>query len=154
MKRTRIIATCITLALSFIFLACLPLGVLAAESPGEKAIGSELTRDVGMPILDGGLWMKMAPESKVAFVWGVWHVASIEGYLMGKYPDLKKDNFSAKIMESSSRKPMAMNEVVAVIDNYYQTNPDQIKKPVMAVIWTLVVKPNVETGIVGSPLNR
>jgi hypothetical protein len=138
--------------LSLTFIACLPLGVFAAEPPGEKAVNKELEKDVGMPILDGDLWVKMAPDSKVAFVWGVWHVASIEHYLMGKYPDLKRDNFSAKVIEGSGKAPMTMNEVVALIDKYYQAHPDQIEKPVIAVIWSQIVKPNIATGIDGRPI--
>ena len=151
MKKPHIVSICIVI-LSLIFIACLSLGVFAAEPPGEKAVNKELEKDVGMPILDGDLWVKMAPDSKVAFVWGVWHVASIEHYLMGKYPDLKRDNFSAKVIEGSGKAPMTMNEVVALIDKYYQAHPDQIEKPVIAVIWTQIVKPNITTGIDGRPI--
>ena len=135
MKKPHIVSISVV-TLSLIFIVCLPLGVFAAEPPGEKAVNKELEKDVGMPILDGDLWVKMAPDSKVAFVWGVWHVASIEHYLMGKYPDLKRDNFSAKVIEGSGKAPMTMNEVVALIDKYYQAHPDQIEKPVIAVIWS------------------
>lgn len=151
MKKPHIVSISIVI-LSLIFIVCLPLGVFAAEPPGEKAVNKELEKDVGMPILDGDLWVKMAPDSKVAFVWGVWHVASIEHYLMGKYPDLKRDNFSAKVIEGSGKAPMTMNEVVALIDKYYQAHPDQIEKPVIAVIWTQIVKPNIATGIDGRPI--
>ena len=153
MKKPHIVSICIVI-LSLIFIACLSLGVFAAEPAGEKAVNKELEKDVGMPILDGDLWVKMAPDSKVAFVWGVWHVASIEHYLMDKYPDLKRDNFSAKLIEGSSKAPMTMNEVVALIDKYYQANPDQIEKPVIAVIWSQIVKPNIATGIDGRALKR
>jgi len=151
MKKPHIVSISVV-TLSLIFICCLPLGVFAAEPPGEKAVNKELEKDVGMPILDGDLWVKMAPDSKVAFVWGVWHVASIEHYLMGKYPDLKRDNFSAKVIEGSGKAPMTMNEVVALIDKYYQAHPDQIEKPVIAVIWTQIVKPNIATGIDGRPI--
>ena len=144
--------SCIAVALSFIFMVCLSLNAFSAETPGEKGINKELEKDIGMPILDGDLWAKMTPDSKVAFVWGVWHVVSIEHYLMGKYPDLKKENFSAKVIEGSSKTRMTMNQIVALIDKYYQANPDQIEKPVTAVIWSLIVKPNIKTGIDGRPL--
>ena len=151
MKKSHIVSIC-TVVLSLAFIVTLSPGVFAAESPGEKAVDKELEKDVGMPILGGDLWMKMTPDCKVAFVWGVWHVASIEHYLMGKYPDLKRDNFSAKVIEGSSKTSMTMNDVVALIDKYYRTNPDQIEKPVIAVIWGSIVKPNIKTGIDGRPL--
>ena len=151
MKNLAIARTCFIVVLAFMFVACLTLSVLAAESPGEKAVNKELEKDIGMPILDGDLWVKMTPDDKVAFVWGVWHVVSLEHYLMGKYPDLKRENFSAKVIEGCHEKPMTMNEVVTLIDKYYQANPDQIKKPVIAVIWSSMVKPNITTGIDGRP---
>ncbi len=152
MKKPNNVILRIAVVLSLIFIVCLGLSVFAAEPSGEKAVNKELEKDVGMPILDGDLWVKMTPDSKVAFVWGIWHVVSIEHYLMGKYPDLKRDNFSAKVIEGSSNTPMTMNEVVTLIDKYYQANPDQIEKPVTAVIWSTMVKPNIKTGIDGRPL--
>ena len=152
MKKPFVVYACIVAFLPFVLIASLSHFACAAESSGEKAVNKELEKDIGMPILDGDLWAKMSSDSKVAFVWGVWHVVSIEHYLMGKYPDLKRENFSAKVMEGSAKKPMTMNEMVALIDKYYQTNPDEKEKPVIAVIWTLIVKPNVRTGIDGRPL--
>ena len=101
MKKPNTVILCIAVALSFIFMISLGLSVFAAEPSEEKAVNKELKKDVGMPILDGDLWEKMTPDSKVAFVWGMWHVVSIEHYLMGRYPDLKRDNFSAKVIEGS-----------------------------------------------------
>ena len=149
MNRTRI---CLILFLSCVCFACLSLTIPAAESPGEKAVNKELEKEIGMPILDGSLWVKMTHDSKVAFVWGIWHVVSIEHYLTTKYPDLKKENFSEKVMEGTRARPMTMNEVVSHIDKYYRENPDEINKPVVAVIWSTMVKPNITTGIDGRPL--
>ena len=152
MKKVAGARTCIVVVLSFMFVASLSLAVFAAESTEEKAVNKELEKDIGMPILDGDLWAKMTPDDKVAFVWGIWHVVSLEHYLMGKYPDLKRENFSAKVIEGCHEKPMTMNEVVTIIDKYYQANPDQTKKPVIAVIWSSMVMPNITTGINGQPL--
>ncbi len=154
MKKPKVPIICFAAVLSVIIIACLSLNIFAATSPGEKAVNKELQKDLGMPILDGNIWQKMIPDSKVAFVWGIWHVVSIEHYLAGKYPDLKKENFSAKVIEGAEKTPMTVNQVVALIDKYYQTNPDEIDKPVIAVIWTSIVKPNVKTGIDGRPLKR
>ena len=151
MKKPFVVYACIVAFLPFVLIASLSHFACAAESSGEKAVNKELEKDIGMPILDGDLWVKMTPDDKVAFVWGVWHVVSLEHYLMGKYPDLKRENFSAKVIEGCHEKPMTMNEVVTLIDKYYQANPDQIKKPVIAVIWSSMVKPNITTGIDGRP---
>ena len=88
----------------------------------------------------------------MAFIWGLWHTVAIEHYLMNKYPDLKKENFSLKVFEGSGKSALTMNQVVAMIDQYYQTNPDHIDKPVVGVLWHTVVRPNITTGIDGRPL--
>ena len=96
MKKQRILKVCIAAVVSFWLITCLPLNGLTAESPGQKAVGKELEKDVGMPILDGDLWQKMTHDDKVAFILGFWHVASIEHYLMGKYPDPLSDGCSGR----------------------------------------------------------
>ncbi len=152
MKRPTIINGCVVAALMLMLAACLPAGLAAAELPGGQALNKELQKDVGMPVLNGDLWVKMSHDSKVAFLWGIWHVATIEHYLMGKYPDLKKENFSAKLIEGSGKTPMTMNEMVALIDTYYKSDPDEIETPVVAVIWSSIITPNIKTGIDGRPL--
>jgi hypothetical protein len=128
--------------------------VFAAEqSKGSKAVGKELEKNIGLPVLTGELWQKMTEDSKIAFIWGMWHTISIEHYLMTKYPDLKKDNFSAKVIEATNKKPLTINQTVAMIDTYYKDNPDHLDKPVVGVIWAMEVKPNLTVGIDGRPLN-
>lgn len=126
--------------------------VIAAER-GKEAVNKEMEKNIGLPALTGELWQKMTEDSKIAFIWGLWSTISIEQYLMNKYPDLKKDNFSSKVVEGVNKSPKTMNETVALIDTYYKTNPDHLDKPVVGVLWALEVKPNLTTGIAGRPLN-
>ncbi len=145
---------CFGIAVSFWLITCLSFNVLAAESRGETAVNKELEKDIGMPILDGDLWQKMTHDDKVAFIWGFWHVVSIERYLMGKYPEFKTDNFSAKVIEGSNKTRLNMNEIVTLVDKYYQSNPNEIEKPVVAVLWDNMVKANIKTGIAGREWRR
>ncbi len=125
---------------------------LIAAEKGREAVSSELTKSVGMPILTGETWQKMDHETKVAFLWGFWHSVAIDNYLSDKYPELDKDDFSSKVMEASEKSPKTLNQDVADIDDYYQKNPDQLQKPVIAVFWDKEIKPNITTGIAGRPL--
>lgn len=132
-------------------------GVLAGKKSSEqkadqKAMETGLQNSLGVPVLTGDLWQKMAHDSKVAFIWGFGTVVTIEQYLMDKYPELKRDSFVPKVVEGMADIPM--NEVVARVDQYYSANPDQIKEPVTNVIWDTMIKPNVETGIAGRPLTK
>lgn len=54
---------------------------------------------MGMQLLTGDIWQQAPPDDKVAFVWGVCHVITLENALMKKLPSLKVDNFSAKAAE-------------------------------------------------------
>ncbi len=146
-----------------VFVSCMggPVDLLAAEAGtmksteqkvNQKSIETKLNDSLGMPMLKGDLWLKMTHDSKVAFVWGFGHVVTIENTLMEKYPELKKDSFTAKTAEGMSDMPM--NDVVAKIDSYYKANPDKIEDPVTKVIWDTMIKPNIKTSIAGRPIQK
>jgi len=47
-----------------------------------------------------------------------------------------------------------MEKVIAQVDDYYAANPKEIETPVTNVIWDLMIKPNIKTGIAGRPLKN
>jgi hypothetical protein len=117
----------------------------------QETVGEAVARE--MPVLKGDQWLTMDENAKVAFIWGAGHVVTIEEVIMEKYPDQKRDTFVAKVVEASANSPMTMSQVVAMIDKFYQDNPDKTDTPVMAVIWDTMIKPNIKAGIGGKPLN-
>ena len=131
-----------------VFVLLLSLGFKAFS---EETIQQAVERE--MPLLRGDMWIKMDPDSKVAFIWGAGHVVTIEEVIMQKYPELQRDSFVMKVVEASTNSPMKMNDIVTVVDTYYQANPDKLDTPVMRVIWDAVIKPNIKTGIAGKPIN-
>jgi hypothetical protein len=121
--------------------------------PGEVAKEAEKY----MPICKGEQWQKMVPDAKVAFIWGAAHVILIEGVLMEEIPELKVENFSAKIIEArrarvSAGSAMTINQIISTIDQYYKDHPDQLGYPVLRVIWVGWIRPPLKTGIGGRPL--
>ena len=154
MKRSRLIQILVLLSLS--------IGVvfwtIHASGQGAKdAAQVETDMDKYMPILRGDQWVKMDYNSKVAFIWGAAHVILIENILMEEYPELKRENFSAKVVEGRTAKvkagsKMTINEVISTIDKYYKDHPDQLKASVMRVIWDVGIKPYLKTGFAGRPL--
>ncbi len=130
------------------------IGFIAGMNNGasaEETIAEAVAKE--MPVLKGDQWVTMDENSKVAFVWGAGHVVTIEEVIMEKYPDQKRDTFVAKVVEASTNSPMTMSQVAAMVDKFYQDNPDKTDTPVMAVIWDTMIKPNIKTGIGGNPLN-
>jgi hypothetical protein len=150
MRKSKVVRN-LVVAVAVIGIVISSIYVMAAER-GKGAIGKELEKSIGMPVLNGELWQKMEEDAKVAFIWGLWHTVAIEKYLMNKYPDLNKENFSSKVIEGSEKSALTMNQMVALIDQYYQANPDHLAKPVVGVFWHSVVRPNIATGIAGRPL--
>ncbi len=154
MKRPKLIQICL------VFLLCVGLAGWTTHASGqqkvdETAVGKEMVKV--MPLLKGEQWQKMDPNSKVAFIWGAAHVILIEKVLMEEIPELRRENFSAKVVEARDAQVKAgrartINEMVSAIDQYYKEHPDQLGTPVMAVIWDVGVKPHLKTGIAGRPL--
>ncbi len=152
MKKRGALHLCTLVLIPVWLITCWSLNVCAADPQGEKAVNRELEKDVGMPVLSGDLWQKMTHDDKVAFLWGFWTVVTMEHYLADKYPQLKMENFSAKVTEASHKTRKTANELVALVNAYYQANPEEIKKPVVAVLWDDMIRPNITTGIAGHPL--
>jgi hypothetical protein len=103
-----------------------------------------------MPVLTGAVWQTMTANEKVAFVWGMGHVVTIEWQAVKMRPDLKQDDVAAKLAEGLVG--MSMNDIVQGIDGYYRDNPDDLEAPVMEVIWDEMVTPKIKAGIGNRPL--
>jgi hypothetical protein len=131
----------------------------ASGQGGKDAAAVTKEMEKVMPLLKGEQWQKMDPNSKVAFIWGAAHVILIEAILMEEIPELRKENFSAKVVESRQERKrtgttMTINQIIDAIDQYYKDHPDKLEVPVMGVIWEVGVKPNLKTGIAGRPLKK
>jgi len=154
MKRLKWIQIC------FLFFVCIGVGGWATHASGQgtkDATTVQKEMEKTMPLLKGEQWQKMDPNSKVAFIWGAAHVILIEKVLMEEIPDLRRENFSAKVVEArdaqvKAGKARTINEMVSAIDQYYKEHPDQLGTAVVAVIWNVGVKPHLKTGINGRPL--
>ena len=135
-----------------LLLVCASAGLLnVSRAYSQETVREAVQRE--MPVLKGDQWMSMDENAKVAFIWGAGHVVTIEEVIMEKYPDQRRDTFVTKVVEASKNTPMSMNQVVAVVDKFYQDNPDKINEPVMAVIWDVMIEPNIQSGIGGKPKN-
>jgi hypothetical protein len=121
----------------------------AAEAAMPLETGRELKE---MPVLTGEQWQTMQPDTKIAFIWGIGHVVTIEEHVMQRHPELKRQGFVAKLAEGLRGVPM--KTIIQEIDTYYQKNPDDLDLPVMRVVWAQIVKPKLKTGIADRPLNK
>jgi len=154
MKRPKMIQ------ISLVFLLCIGVAVWATHATGQQKVDAttmETEMAKVMPLLKGEQWLKVDSNAKVAFIWGVAHVVLIEKILMEEIPELRRENFSAKIAEAriariKAGKTMTINEVISSLDQYYKEHPDQLETPVLGVMWNVGIKPYLKTGIGGRPL--
>ena len=154
MKTSKSIYLCV------LFLLCVGIAgwTTTASGQGAKDSGAVAKEEEKyMPLCKGVQWQKMDANAKVAFIWGAAHVILIENVLMQEIPELRRENFSAKVVEArrarvSAGTAMTINQMISAIDQYYKEHPDQLEVPVMRVIWDVGVKPNLKTGIAGAPL--
>jgi hypothetical protein len=140
---------------AFMLLAGIPRTALAAETEDQKKVKENVSKqfsDMGVKLLTGTIWQKATQDEKVAFVWGFCHVVTIEQGLMETFPQLKVENFSAKVVEGMAG--MKMNDIVRKVDEYYAANPTQLDTAVVRVMWDTVIKPNLKTGVAGRPLQK
>lgn len=119
---------------------------LAAELPVALETGTELKE---MPVLDGESWQSMSPDAKIAFIWGVGHVVTVEEAVVQRHPELKRQDFVAKLGDGLRGVPMS--SIIDRIDSYYRQNPEDRDLPVLRVMWTQIVKPRLKTGIADIP---
>ena len=147
MKRARLIQ------LGCLFLLFIGFAAWTMDASGQEKKDFEKY----MPLCRGTHWQRANSDAKVAFIWGAAHVVLIENILMEEVPELKRENFSAKVVEArlarvSAGTEMTINEIVQMIDQFYKDHPDQLQTPVMKVLWDIGIKPNLKTGIAGRPL--
>ena len=153
MKRPKLIQICL------LFLLCIGVAGWITHATGQEKDAATVEKEMAkvMPLLKGEQWQKIDSNAKVAFLWGAAHVILIEKVLMEEIPELRRENFSAKVAEARAAQVKAgrartINEMVSAIDQYYKEHPDQLGTPVMAVIWNVGVRPQLKTGIAGRPL--
>jgi hypothetical protein len=126
-------------------------GVILAFADEEKT-PTDLSKELKeMPVLTGEQWQSLQSDTKIAFIWGIGHVVTIEEQVMHKHPELKRQGFSAKLAEGLRGVPMST--IIKEIDAYYQKNPDDLDLPVMRVIWAQLVRPKLKSGIGDRPFS-
>jgi len=91
-------------------------------------------------LLTGELWQTMSPDAKVAFVWGIGNLVEYERTRVGPQPPGTK-SFIPLLVKGLAGKPI--KDIVRGVDGYYETHPDQLKRPVVDAIFKAVVLPSL-----------
>ncbi len=135
--------------LRVVWLLCASVFILPLASYSFSASADDNTRTEAidklkeMPLLTGYTWQKMTRNEKVAFVWGMGHVATMEREAAERYPELKKESFAMKLCSGIAG--ISMNRIVDSVDGFYRENADKTSEPVVKVIWDRFVVPRLRT---------
>jgi hypothetical protein len=133
--------------LSFAALVASASIVFAVQEQTPTDLNKELKE---MPVLTGEQWQTLQPDTKIAFIWGIGHVVTIEENVITRHPELRRQGFAAKLAEGLRGVPM--DTIIQDVDTYYQKNPDDLDLPVLRVIWSQLVRPKLKSGIADQPL--
>lgn len=132
----------------FLIITWMFLGVFAVgcfDISAEEKLQADENKSLNeMPVLTGDVWQKMTHDEKVAFVWGMGHMLSIERNVIAKHPEVVKAGFSGKMADGLAG--ISMNDIIRDIDKYYRENPDDLEAPVVEVIWDDIARPRTEHG--------
>jgi hypothetical protein len=114
--------------LRFILSACCLLLILSGLARAE------------LPIATGEHWTTATEREKKAFLLGFATMAKIEYEIQGTSPPPDDKTFIQLMVKGLSK--YNLTSAMEAIDAWYAANPDQLKRPVIEVIWFELTLPN------------
>ena len=121
----------LSVLLPLLLMAALSMSAWAAEQPPQ---------DLG--IVTGEHWVPSSLEQKRAFLIGVGNVLEIGQALAGDdYEKLRGISILPVLLEGLSGVGIA--EMVEQVDAYYASNPDQVNRPVIEVLYLEMALPKL-----------
>jgi hypothetical protein len=100
--------------------------------------------DRGALVVTGKHWVDSTEREKKAFLIGMGTIIEIEQEVQSKNPTSEKArSFIPTFVAGLSQ--YSITDVMNELDNWYQANPDKLDRPVIEVIWSELVMPNVES---------
>ena len=124
MKRISIVATCL-----FFLLLC------TAVWGGEK-------EDPDLAIVTGIHWTTASRDEKVAYLFGIGNMLEIEQAMQGKNPSSHIRNNSIVPVLIEGLSGLSITKLRKMLDQWYEKKPDQLKRPVIEVLYTEFALPN------------
>jgi hypothetical protein len=141
----KILSKLLVLTCSAVLLVSNSGGVRSVIAADEKPTSESSKVLQEMPVLTGDQWVALTPEAKIAFIWGVGHVVTIEENVIRRHPELQRKGFTAKLAEGLQG--MTMDSIIQALDAFYAKNPDELDLPIMGALWSQVVRPKLKSGI-------
>jgi hypothetical protein len=93
-----------------------------------------------LPIATGEHWTTATEREKKALLLGMGTIIKIEHEIQGKNPPPDDKTFIQLLVKGMSK--YTITSAMEAIDAWYAANPDQLKRPVIEVIWFELTLPN------------
>lgn len=127
--------------------------ILALSSaPGQAAEADSPRAANPVDQFTGKYWMNTQQTAKEAYLFGIESAIEVEYYIStqsaaraakaGKKPTFTLSRFEKDWMEAF--KDVTRKQIVDEIDKWYTSHPDQLTKPVLAVIWEELIVPCID----------
>jgi hypothetical protein len=118
--RTALAAACMALAL-----ACLP------------------ARAADIPVVNGEQWTQSSEAVKKAYLVGLANMAQVEAAYFARNPPSDAQSFVPRLAKGMQGK--TLDGVRGGLDKWYAANPNDLKRPVLDVIWFEMAVPGLQT---------
>jgi hypothetical protein len=93
-----------------------------------------------LPIATGEHWTTATEREKKAFLLGMGTIIEVEHQLHGATPPSDDQSFVPLLVKGLSK--FTLTSAMEAVDAWYAANPDQLKRPVIEVIWFELTLPN------------
>lgn len=121
---------------------------IPAYADGDSA---QVAADVKDPVgkFTGKYWIKTPQEAKEAYLFGIESAVQIENSIKDKLSDSKSRKDRAYILSPFVKGWMkafvstGRTQIIKEVDDWYNSHPDQLNRPVLDVIWYELVQPRL-----------
>jgi hypothetical protein len=94
-----------------------------------------------LPMVTGEHWTTATEREKKAFLLGMGTIIEVEQEIQGENPPADDKTFIQTLVRGLSK--FTITTAMEAIDTWYSSNADQLKRPVIEVIWFELTLPNV-----------
>lgn len=99
----------------------------------------------------GKYWVESTEQNKEAYLYGIESAIEVEYYINSRMADKpgKKQSFTLSPFEKGwmeAFKDTPRKQIASEVDKWYAAHPDQLDRPVLAVIWYELIAPRLGKG--------
>ncbi|MFO1417144.1 MAG: hypothetical protein U1E83_00600 [Methylotetracoccus sp.] len=100
----------------------------------------------GSTLVDGSLWTRSSPGERRAYLIGIGNMITVGDLYDQKKVPQQSGTLSRRLADIARVHPVTLEGAEQRITRWYEAHPDQLAKPVLAVIWLDMIKPNLPSG--------